>query len=621
MKNIFPPEGKNYTYLQTNRSDNLGSLWSTFNMDFQSDLGSLRVAPRLLATTTTADEANLGAPAAFAFFDNRYFAILGSRIFKNATGAGAINNSPYRPFFEDASTGVQTDYSPENADLMVFNDELWATGNGDLDHKPSNGSGTGAWSTLSTSPSGFNMMTVSRKWNRLYLISNTTKVISTDGTTLATSGDYTLSIGASSGSTTLTCIAETSDSIWLGTTVSNTNGLNERASIFKWDGISAGVTTRYYIDSPAIYSLVVKDDIPYAMDMFGRLLKFTGSSFEEIGRLPWDMFLSSNVSGGFPTDNQRFIHAKGMTITKNGTILALVYNNYYITTNLISENFPSGIWEFSEDYGWTHKHAITLMKASSGSITDFGQNQMGTQADDAWVGPLCQAWNPNSNVLRNGMIMGGVTCFTSQTVQTSLVFIDDSQNTIQKKGYFVTTWYSSQQIEDRWERLWAVYKRFVSSTDSIIFKYRLFEEAPTYANITWVNTTSFTTTTDITGYGPTASGFDGAVGGEVEGIHGTGSGQCGHITSIVNNAGTYTVTVDATFTGVTTGTAKMRFQKWIKLTPELTGQIKSFEQMAINKNNQRIQIKCCITSTDIGTLANDFNKMALVSDEYVKITA
>lgn len=97
-------------------------------------------------------------------------------------------------------------------------------------------------------------------------------------------------------------------------------------------------------------------------------------------------------------------------------------------------------------------------------------------------------------------------------------------------------------------------------------------------------------------------------------LQGTGSGACVHITDISENGGTYTVTVDTAVTGVTTGTAKARFQKWIKLFPVVTGQVRSWEQMSIGAPNTRIQIKGCMTFKG----NDEFHKFVLVSNEDIK---
>jgi len=80
MKYYFPPKNQNYQWLQTNRSDDFGSLWSTFNLDFQTNLGVMRLAQKLVTNTTSSDDADLGLPVAFEFFSGIWWAICASNI-------------------------------------------------------------------------------------------------------------------------------------------------------------------------------------------------------------------------------------------------------------------------------------------------------------------------------------------------------------------------------------------------------------------------------------------------------------------------------------------------------------------------------------------------------------
>lgn len=606
MKNYFPPKNQNYTYLQTNRSDNLGSLWSTMNLDFQSNLGALRVSPRLLINTSTADQANLGCPCGFKYFDDRYYTIAGTRIFRTST-----SYNPASPFVEDSSTGVQTDYNQDDNDLEVFDNKLWAIGNGDLYY-----SDGATWTLMSTTPTVYGNLIYGRKFNRLYLTTSNNEVHSTDGVTYASTGDYTISLAESGDEISSVC--ETMDSIWIGMSQTSNNE-NSEASIYRWDGISPQASERFYLKAPGAYALVTMDNIPYVMDSFGVLSKFTGSSFEEVARLPFSNILMYDNSAGTDDENSRFIHPKGMIVTKNATILMLVSNTQNNSNYSTPENCPSGIYEYSPDIGITHKYSLSYSRVDDISITDYGQNQISNSSSPIQVGGLAQAWTPDPSSARNGMLMIGAAYFTNATTQKYAIFIDDSNNNRIKKGYFVTTWFNTDEVENKWSRLWAVYKRFLSSNDFIVFKYRLYEENPTIATITWTSETTFTTTTNVSSYGPTATGFNGTIGGEVEVIQGTGSGACAHITNVVNDAGTYTVTLDSTVNGVT-GTAKVRLQKWIKLLPEITGQIKSWENIAIGQNNTRIQIKCCLTFIDDGENWNEFTKLILTSNNDIEAT-
>jgi hypothetical protein len=81
MINTFPPQNQNFKYLQTNRSDDLGSIWSSFNLDFQTKYGTLTLGKKLVTSTTSGDDAQLGLPVAFTFWSNRWWAVCGSRLF------------------------------------------------------------------------------------------------------------------------------------------------------------------------------------------------------------------------------------------------------------------------------------------------------------------------------------------------------------------------------------------------------------------------------------------------------------------------------------------------------------------------------------------------------------
>ncbi len=213
----------------------------------------------------------------------------------------------------------------------------------------------------------------------------------------------------------------------------------------------------------------------------------------------------------------------------------------------------------------------------------------------------------------------GATYITDATTTTNAIFIDNTDDTVQKKGYFVTIFSFSSEIEEKWSRIWTKYRKFLDANDKMVFKYRTTEVAPLEATITWVDTTHFTTPTDVTAYAPTAAGFDGTTGGEVEVVQGTGSGGCSHITSVTGpSGGNYTVTVDEVYTGAT-GTAKARFQKWIKAgsISAVVGAVKQWEQLAINNvNDTRIEVKCCMTWTGQG----EFYKMIVESSLNIKIT-
>lgn len=600
MKKLFPQTNK--VYIQNNRSNIYpeGNLWSTFGIDLQSNLGVMRVSPRLRINSQTSDLANLGCPVAFKYYSGAYRTVAGPRVFTGGATPNAV-------FTQDAASGSPTTCSSDTADMEVFDGRLWVTSQTEL---LSNGT-SGAyddWTTRDTLVSGFPHITrYFPQFNRLYT-TNGTSVRSIDSSNVvASSGDYFLSLPFGN---LISSMDMSPTSIWIGTEskdVANMNG-----NIFQWDGISAQATNVYPMNAKAVLAIKInpKTNTPYVMDSNGVLSAFNGSGFEEVGRLPYTTQLPYNNDG---LVSNKFIHPNGLAYTKNDTFLALINNLNDDNAGTINENLPSGPWEWSKETNFVHKYLFTYNTVANSTITDFGQNRISRP------GAIAMVATPNTTSGQYGTIMAGATIYTDASTTTNAIFIDDSLDTVQKKGYFVIDWSESDEIADKWNRFWISYRRFLDANDKIVVKYRNYEEAPVEASITWVNTTSFTTTTDITAYGPTASGFNSTTGGEVEVTRGTGGASCAHITSVTGpSGGLYTVTLDETITGVTTGTATARFQKWLKLNDSVMGQVKSWADFGINASNpdaSRIQVKSCFTFTGQG----EFYKAAIVSISDIKI--
>lgn len=615
MKKYFPPQNQSYTYLQNNRSNILGSLWSTFNLDFQTNLGAIRLSQKLVTNTTTTDDADLGRPSAFEYFDGRWWALCGTHCFKNSSEA--ITGT----FADDTSTNFITTYDSDESDLAVFDTRLWSSAPGKLYSKVANGSGTGSWTNrtgAATLGGVIEKLGYFKKFNRLYFVNDEYEIGSVnEGNTISVTGDYSIDLGDTVG--VITTFATNSDFVWIGTMqMSNNGGLGISGTIEQWDGISQQVSNSFDVEAGGVVAICVYNNIPYSVDTNGRILRYNGTSFDEIARLPINRIFLRGVTIDGETGG-RFVHYNGFVPTKNNTLLIAVNNLNEDAGDTINENLASGIWELDLDtYNFTHRYSFTLQARGSSTITDFGQNRL--------VGIGALKLNPYATDSSNGQgtLLAGSTYYTNAGATTlSAIFLDspaspNSDTEGQKRGYFVTTWFNSDEIQDKWIRLWSTFRRFLNSTDKITFKYRLNEEAPLEATITWTSTTTFTTTTDVTAYGPTASGFDGVTGGEVEGLQGLGSGSCTHISSITGS-GTYTVTLDNPVTGAGGSVgAKVRFQKWIKLLPEITGQVNSFAQVSITSaSNIRIQIKGVMEFTG----DDEFYKMAIFSNEDIKINA
>jgi hypothetical protein len=700
MKNYFPPQNQTFRYLQTNRSDRLGSIWSSFNLDFQKKLGTLKLSSKLVTITTSSDDADLGLPTAFDFFYNMWWAICGTRIFKNESSdiitAFAEDFSPYTVgsgtsrfditnpagttfrytwdgtgtdpkitdltfpagdtvvveginfninnwgvftitgsganYFEvtnaagvaendktlgigflavgGANTTLGKNYTSTVSDLCVFNDRLWATDTLNLWYKDFDldGNSASVWYHVDTltSSTTTHKMVYFKKHDRLYYINDSNNIRSIDvNDTIETSGNYTLDPGKSIGKPST--MAVSNSYIWVGgytyegsagPTYSKLHG-----TISQWDGFSAQPTNEFIIPTAGVLAIVVHDDIPYAIDTDGRILKYTGYSFSEVARLPVDRTLLLNVT---ELNTNKFVHFNGMSATKNNTIEILINNTNEDANATINENLPSGIWELDiATNSLTHRYSPTLKVIGSDTVVDYGQNRI------SGAGALKTNTMEDNSASGRSTRLAGFTYYTNATDTKSGIFVDSPYNPAtdhegQKRGYFVTTWFESNEIADIWERLWAIYKKFDNDTDKMVFKYRLLEEDPTYATITWTQTDTFTTTTDVLAY----------AGYEAEIIQGAGSGACPQIVSVTNNAGTYTVVIDNAITGVTATTAKARFQKWIKI-GEVSGTIMNYKELPImDKRSTQIQIKGVLEWTG----DSELNKMIINSKPYINVS-
>lgn len=551
-------------YKQTNRSDKLGSLWSTMGIDLQSNLGVLRVSPRLRINSQVSDLANLGVPVGFKYYSGAFRTVAGARFF---TGGA----TPNAAFTQDATASTPTTCSTDVSDLELFNGKVYVTTDTTLISNGSTGT-FGAWSaTLDTLSSSVpHILRYFSKFNRLY-ITNGTSIRSIDTANLvASAGDYF--INTTFGQVILS-LGTSLSFVWAGVTNKEVGGAGG-GGVVKWDGIS-NTSITYPVDARAVFAIATNpaNDLTFAMDSNGALLRFNGSGFVEVGRLPFTKQLPYNPDG---LVLNRFIHPNGLVFTKNGTVLAFINNLNNDSGATIEENIPSGVWEWSESNGFVHKSSLTYNIVGNSTITDYGQNRISR------AGGMANVNFPNTTAGRFGTIMLGAAIYTDASSTTNAILIDDSLDAIQKYGYIVTTKIFSKDIDSIWNKFYVRHKLLLDSSDSITAKYRVSEATSTEITITWTSSSTFTTTTDVSAL----------VGYEVEVIQGKGSGKTAHISS-VTGSGTYTVTLDDTFTGATSGTAKARIQNWTKIGTQ-TNQSLSFFNSSVDKTSTWIQLKVCM---------------------------
>lgn len=592
MLTKIPNETKQFK--QTNVSDVLGNIWSSYNLDLTENLGRIRVSPRGLLVDNSVSLANMDVPVTFLFYDNgsneRIWCIAGARMFYNS-------GDPDDSFTQDATASTPTGLN-EGCDMELFNGGFYVAGDGSIYKYLS-----GTWSTVSSAPNGGDCQ-MCVFGSRLYATQSISSIFSVDisDVVVEPSGSvntnlYTLNLinfaGGVSEDNLITSIRSASDRIWI-TTINTGNSQNSatgrRGRVYEWDGVSTQPTRFYELDSIGGVALVIKDDIPYVVDGDGKLLKFNGSAFVEVARLP---VLASKYLRK-PTNSivQRFIHPRGITV-RNERIVMLI-NNINNDGSTVNENLPSGVWEYDENIGLYHKYSHSISPVGFSTRTDYAQNRI----DE--VGALFYSKSTASSD-NDGDLMWGISYYTDATSTAFGVFCNNTKDDKSKVGYLVSPKIESSEVQDVWQKAFVKYKKLLDSSDRIALKYRTSETTPIVGTITWTSTTTFTSTVTLSSI---------VAGDEVEILAGTGGGQIEHITTITENAGTYTVTLANAVTGAT-GTATARFQKWKKIR-ETTNQALEISEFPIGKSSNWIQLKLVMYFTG----KDEVNELLLVSENY-----
>jgi len=178
---------------------------------------------------------------------------------------------------------------------------------------------------------------------------------------------------------------------------------------------------------------------------------------------------------------------------------------------------------------------------------------------------LCVIDRPTTNSeYGTDLIWGGEVELRALTGDNG--FMGTTSDKVENRGYFITPKVFSSEVTDNFNLLTVKFSPLTSELDKIIIKYRTVDDMRHEINLnssawqaTWTSTNTFTTTqTDFS---------SAIVGDEVEFLKGAGGGTLAHITEIVNNSGTYTVTIDETFDNYATGDkAVFVFRNWKKIT-------------------------------------------------------
>jgi hypothetical protein len=498
---------------QLNYGDTVGEAWETRNIDLYENPGKITLAPVLTKTTSTTLDIELKALGYYAF-RSTYYAITDDGMYGTTNLANAFTetlNSDVRSgddavVFDDSlliserrNSGIQNRGIIQRSDMATIHTPAWWDG---LAGKP-----TLAMDVPHT-------MDVSAGGTILY-VTDGNKAHSFEGTT--TSGTFhTVTVAEEQ----VLCTVKTTDyRTWLGSYTESAG----TAYLYEWDGASPSASRAYAIGARACLAMELVGATPYVATERGEILRFNGAGFDTVARLPFTLTKAhvDNMDVG-DVDNEnsdRPIHPKGMKYREGKLYLFVSFKHSTIDPNHLQRTH-NGVW---------------VIDISTGSC-----NHMSTldgYAELTKSSPILVVNEPTTRLVTGGF---GVT---------QGIWIENYTGT--NYGVFTTTEIVANSVADAYE---AVYLSGHLNGGAVHIKYRTEQKylTPPTADITWTSTTTFTTTDNLSAV---------AIGEEVDILRGTSAGRLTHITNIVNNSGTYTVTVADTL-GSNGTTGEVRIDNW-----------------------------------------------------------
>ncbi len=570
-------------FSQPNLGDTQGNLWSSFQLDTTTNLGaikpmrSLRIFDGQYYEDTTG--ANLGLPMAYTWFD---LDSAGTKDFIIWNGRVCYSNLPNGSYDVDARTNFPSVTNGSgNGDMKVFNGSLYVTTDTALKYI---GSGGTTWTSISSPSIGGGIHQMEIYGNRLYIVATSgTKIFSMDtSNVLYNTGTSTINNSTVKNGATISWIKASSNRIWVG----YTSGVGGRGYIAEWDGNTENNYSAIYpIEAQGSAGCTIWNNIPYVLDVEGRLLAFNGSNFQEVARLPFIL------DEGYPDrliidEGRKLIHFNGIIYTNDRILFNL---DSSITRNGESTalNMPSGVWEYTKENGLIHLVSSSMNDYGDSAIKDYGQfiNSIAGAMYDA---------SPIDAVLPQlvcNFVFGSRSINDDLSTNLTGIFCDDINSELQRKLHITTPWLESSQVTDAWNKIVLKYNRLYNSSSLIDIKYRTVKSEPFNVGINWTSQTTFTVND--------ADFANAAVGDEITVLSNYGAGDTAHITAITNTGGNnYTITLDRAIAAVSNGNnATIAVDKWIKIRQHTGGGQDQFIESIPTNNNRDIRCQFKITAT------------------------
>ena len=527
--------------IQSNEGDYRGNLWSTFNIDLDSNLGVIKTSKRL-DRYIGADTVSSEDIQALQIHDGNYYLATTSDVYRCN-----VNNDPRIELnWPSVSTLGAEDLGFET-DMTSFNGLLLISLGTDIMSWDGSTKNDDWWTTVA----GGSALTVNKTHTLEVLRSGKDTLFITDGNRISYyNDDAAITIITVDSLLTTHCMTPSLDRMWVGayTEVGNSGYVFEvQVGGTNIDGDPA-YNQSYEVEGRVPLTMFTYRNTPFVITEQGYIQAFNGAGFQTVAQFPWadksDLMAGAIAGQVQDTAISRAIHPKGAKVKGK---YCYIYVNTESGTNgeKIDPRSPSGVWVLNlETYSLTHRYAL------NNESTDLGVHTVQRS------GPVIITNVPNTRIMVGGEIGS----------QTGVWMESDTAN----QAYFTTVRHESNTLADSFEIL-AIKADTLGTDDSVEVKYKPVTRNNfplTVTDITWLNETQFTTTSDLTGV---------EIGDEIEIILGHRSGNLANITNI-NGEITKTVTIDESY-GVLNETSDIQIERWKKVPIEYVvdeGEYKKF---------------------------------------------
>ena len=543
--------------IQSNDGDYKGNLWSTFNIDLDSNPGTIKTSKKFTrAVDRTIDIWSGGSQfTALAIYDGRYYAINSDDGVRCST-----DNDPRVQSNWTQMIGVNGDLSVFS-DMVPFGDLLLISRRTDIGSFDGTTWDNEWWTDVAggvalTAPKPHIMEVLKSGFDSLF-VTNGSKINYFN----ADAGVTNISVDSH---LTTNCLTPSLDRMWVGSYTE----VGNHATVFE---VQVGATNSlgdpaynqsYAVDGRVCLAMFTYRNTPFVITDRGYIQAFNGASFETVAQFPWasESKVMEGCRPGVVQDSPTAlaIHPKGAKVSgKYCYIYVNTDDEFFTGGKKINERSPSGVWVLDlETYSLTHRYAL------NDSYSSYGQNV----ADSS--GPLLITNTPDTRIMVGATVAG----------EEGIFMESDEVN----QGYFTTTRHESNSVADAFESVY-VKADTLDTDETVTVKYKdvtLPNFPVTVEDITWLNATQFTTTNALTNV---------EVGDEVEIILGSYAGELCNITSI-NGGTTKTVTVDKEL-GTLNDTSDIQIDRYKLITDEYVEDNGEYKKMGDGKTSPSRQYK------------------------------